>query len=134
MMASRARARVAKNPRVTRNWSRRMRPTPMLLRLQRLGPLRSAVGTQGDLVNPRFGIFQHFVAMRLQPFAAFVNTDRFLKADLAAFELFDNALKLGQGCFESHASDIGVVCVGHQTSSSNCGAPPSPDPRSSACT
>jgi len=43
------------------------------LNVQRLGAGHPAIGIGGDLVDPRFGLPQQFLAAALQGFAALVN-------------------------------------------------------------
>src|ERR671912_784856 len=119
---------------MSRRVSRQPCSSTLLIHFQRLGSGRRAVGAKGYFLDACLGILEHLLAMGFQMLAAFIDEDRFLKIDLAAFELVDNGFELPQGGFEIHLGDIGVIRVGHQSSSSSSGRPPSPDPRMSAWT
>ncbi len=53
---------------------------------------------------------------------------------LPCFELVDDVLELLQSRLEVHRGDIGMGCIGHQSSSSAAARRRSPEPRMSACT
>src|SRR5258708_23544036 len=79
------------------------------LHVERLGPGHLAVGVGGDLVDPRLGLPQQFLAAPLQGFAALVDGHRFLQRHLAVFEPLDDRFKLLDRALEAQLFDVDLA-------------------------
>src|SRR5260370_9689413 len=78
-------------------------------RVARLGTGPLAVGVGGDLVDPRLGLPQQFLAAPLQGFAALVDGHRFLQRHLAVFEPLDDRFNLLDRALEAQLFDVDLA-------------------------
>ena len=85
------------------------------LHVERLGSGRLA-GIEGDLLHPRLGLAQQFLAAALQRLAALVDRDRLLERHGAALELLHDLLEFGERLLEAELLDVGIGIVGHHRS------------------
>ena len=83
-------------------------PVSLLLNVERLGAGRLAGGVERDLLDPRLGLAQQFLAAALERLAALVDRDQFLERNLALFEPLDDRFELLDRAFEGQALDVGI--------------------------
>src|SRR5580693_4859131 len=85
----------------------------LLPHIQRLGAGRLAPGIKRDLLHPRLGRAQQFLAAALERLAALVDRDRLLERHLAVLKPLDDGFELLDRALERQPRDVGVGFVGH---------------------
>src|SRR2546430_1138659 len=81
--------------------------------IQGFGAGRLAAGIERDLLDPRLGRAQQFLAAALERLAALVDRDRLLERHLAVLQPLDDGFELLDRALERQPRDVGVGFVGH---------------------
>src|SRR5438067_643607 len=81
--------------------------------VQRFGARGFPGRIESDLLDPRLGLAQQFLAAALECFAALVDRDRLLEWHLALLEPLDDRFKLVKRPFERQRANIAIGTVGH---------------------
>src|ERR1700676_4489912 len=76
------------------------------LNVERLGAGDLAIGVGGDLVDPRLGLAQQFLAAPLQGLATLIDGDRFLQRHLAVLEPLDDRFEFLDRALEAQLLDV----------------------------
>ena len=80
--------------------------------IERHGGFRLAAGPGDDPLDPRLGGIKPRLAMRAQGFTAFVQSDRIVERDFAAFEPPHHVFERAQRLFKRHTGDFRCT-IGH---------------------